>query len=54
MGRQRSLDEYLRMVGIDPAHKEVRKNLWCHQGQWPEEALRYRLASPAASTADRS
>jgi hypothetical protein len=43
MGRRRSLEAYLRLAGIDPSRKEVHRNEWCHRGEWPEEALPYRL-----------
>jgi hypothetical protein len=42
MGRERSLSDYLKMVGIDPQNKVIVKNTWCKEGKWPQIALRYR------------
>lgn len=44
MGRKRSLEQYMKMVGLDMTGKKVRKNMWCHKGDWPEEALPYRIS----------
>jgi len=41
MGRERSFDEYMRMVGLDPVTKTERPNVWCRRGEWPEEAKPY-------------
>lgn len=43
MGHERSLDEYLKMVGLDPIHKVSKRNDWCHIGVWPNQAVKYRI-----------
>ena len=43
MGRERSFHEYMDMVGIDTVNKVITKNMWCHNGNWPEQALQYRI-----------
>lgn len=43
MGRERSLDEYLKMVGLDPVNKVSTRNVWCHNGMWPIQAEKYRI-----------
>jgi hypothetical protein len=43
MGRKRSLQTYLNMVGLDMDGKVQRPNLWCHKGEWPEVAKKYRV-----------
>jgi hypothetical protein len=41
-GRKRSAKAYYDMVGIHPVDKVIRKNDWCHKGEWPPEAVPYR------------
>lgn len=41
MGNKRSYDSYLKMVGIEPISKKITRNQWCHDGNWPQEALPY-------------
>lgn len=41
-GKKRSAAAYYDMVGIHPITKEIRKNEWCHLGNWPPEAIPYR------------
>ena len=41
-GRKRSARAYYDMVGIHPVAKVIRKNDWCHKGEWPPEAIPYR------------
>ena len=41
MGRARSYETYMRMVGLDTATKTTSPNQWCRNGQWPEEAKPY-------------
>ena len=43
MGTKRSFKEYMEMVGIDTLHKKVTRNMWCHNGEWPKQALQYRM-----------
>lgn len=43
LGKRRSLEGYLRMVGIDSLSKQVQPNQWCHDGVWPTDALPYRI-----------
>ena len=38
-GRKRSAKAYYDMVGIHPVDKVIRKNDWCHKGEWPPEAV---------------
>lgn len=45
MGKKRSFTQYMKMVGIDTQSKVVTKNQWCHNGEWPEIALPYKLDS---------
>lgn len=41
MGRERSFNQYMRMVGLDPVTKTETPNIWCRKGEWPEQALPY-------------
>lgn len=41
MGKKRSFDAYMKMVGIDVMGKVISKNDWCLRGEWPEEAKPY-------------
>ena len=43
MGKKRSFAQYMKMVGIDTMSKIVTTNKWCHNGEWPEIALPYKL-----------
>jgi hypothetical protein len=43
MGRKRSLKKYMEMVGLDMYSKKATTNKWCHDGEWPEIALPYRI-----------
>lgn len=41
MGDQRPFSAYMDMVGLDTAAKTVKKNIWCHEGVWPDQAKPY-------------
>eukprot|EP00981_Chlorochromonas_danica_P002708 scaffold537_cov180-Ochromonas_danica.AAC.13 len=43
MGKKRPLKKYLEMVGLDMMSKQTKKNIWCHHGEWPEQAKPYRV-----------
>eukprot|EP01038_Epipyxis_sp_PR26KG_P009420 gene9420-12689_t len=43
MGKKRSFSRYMEMVGINPVSKVVTPNVWCHKGEWPENAKQYQL-----------
>ena len=47
MGRKRSFQKYMEMVGIDPVKKQVTPNKWCHLGMWPPQAEKYRISKKA-------
>lgn len=38
MGKERSVVDYMKLVGLDPVHKEVFPVRWCEAGQPPEYA----------------
>lgn len=48
MGKKRSFAAYLKMVGIDPLLKKTEPNQWCHQGDYPPNALQYKIDKPHA------
>jgi len=48
-GRKRSARAYYDMVGIHPVDKVIRKNDWCHKGEWPPEAIPYRKSGIKSS-----
>jgi hypothetical protein len=41
MGSERSVEQYMKMVGLDMKTKTATTNGWCHKGEWPEEAKPY-------------
>jgi hypothetical protein len=41
MGTERSLDEYLKIVGLDMATKEVTYTAWCETGMPPPGFEKY-------------
>jgi len=43
MGDKRSFASYMDMVGLDVAQKTVTRNSWCSRGEWPKQAVPYRL-----------
>ena len=43
MGNKRSFKTYMEMVGIDVNTKKISQNLWCIKGEWPKQAMRYKL-----------
>jgi [Skp1-protein]-hydroxyproline N-acetylglucosaminyltransferase len=43
MGKKRSLAQYMKMVGLDMTSKTATRNMWCHNGEWPEIAKQYRV-----------
>ena len=43
MGNKRSFKNYMDMVGLDANTKTVTKNTWCHKGEWPQQALQYKI-----------
>lgn len=43
MGKKRSLAAYMDMVGLDMQSKTQRPNVWCHKGEWPEQAKQYKI-----------
>jgi hypothetical protein len=43
MGKKRSFSAYMKMVGIDTIKKRVSPNTWCHAGEWPKNALQYKI-----------
>lgn len=43
MGTERSLDRYLRMVGLNMTTKEVHYTAWCETGQTPPGMEQYAL-----------
>jgi [Skp1-protein]-hydroxyproline N-acetylglucosaminyltransferase len=43
MGTARSYSEYMDMVGINVVDKIVTHNMWCHTGDWPKQAEKYRV-----------
>lgn len=49
MGKKRSYNSYLKMVGIDMEAKKITRNEWCHQGQWPEIAKPFYWEKPKLS-----
>jgi hypothetical protein len=44
MGNKRSFSDYLNMVGIEPKTKTITTNNWCHRGEWPELANKYKVS----------
>lgn len=47
MGNKRSFDAYMKMVGLEPKTKTVTRNMWCHEGKWPDIAKQYYIADKA-------
>jgi hypothetical protein len=43
MGGKRSFASYMDMVGLDVVKKTVTRNQWCSRGEWPPQALPYRI-----------
>lgn len=43
MGGKRSFHDYMDMVGLDVVKKTVVKNSWCGRGEWPKQALPYKV-----------
>lgn len=43
MGGKRSFAAYMDMVGLDVSQKIVKRNGWCGRGEWPRQALPYRI-----------
>ena len=41
MGTERSLDDYLRLVGLNMTTKEVTNTQWCEKGYPPEGFEKY-------------
>lgn len=42
MGRRRSFQSYMHMVGLDVGKKTVERNDWCHHGKWPDAVAVYK------------
>jgi hypothetical protein len=47
MGRQRSVKDYMDMVGLDPVRKEIVDTKWCKKGVPPEHAKQYAQLYPS-------
>lgn len=46
LGRNRSFNAYMKMVSINTlSKKRPARNLWCHKGYWPEQAVQYKLVN---------
>ena len=43
MGRQRSFNDYMEMVGLNPQTKVVTPNKWCHTGDYPPQFMPYKI-----------
>ena len=43
MGSKRSFTNYMDMVGLNTLTKVVTTNHWCHKGEWPQQALPYKM-----------
>lgn len=41
MGKERSFDTYMKMVGINVVDKTITPNNWCIKGEWPKVAMQY-------------
>lgn len=39
MGRQRTLQQYMDMVGLDAVAKTAKRLDWCHKGETPPQLL---------------
>ena len=43
IGKKRSLQTYLKMVGLNMKSKQTTSNTWCFDNQWPEVAEKFIL-----------
>lgn len=46
MGKERSFDTYMEMVGIHTKTKTITPNTWCDKGVWPDVAKEYYFERP--------
>lgn len=43
LGKKRSFEEYMKFVSLDVKKKTVKKNNWCHEGEYPENIKKYKI-----------